>query len=199
MISVILTLAFAYFMYFFINPISLEARYLHPLMPVFLMMFIILVNRFLSVKNGDSCEEKEKELLEDGTGTLKLSVTAVVLILVFVFGLLDFKQLRSEIKVQDACTAEVLEIMGETTEETGLVSFGVKHLAWTVFEHYFPECEVYGKLEEIPDTVTDIWAFWNPTMSDGDKNAMEARGYEITEYQNKFFGKYFCNLYHLTK
>ena len=198
-ITVILTLAFGYFMYFFINPIAFEARYLHPLMPVLLLMLCIFLSRFLTVKSGNDCEKKEDELLTSGSGVIKLSVTAVVLTLVFVLGLLDFKQYRSEVKVQDACTAEVLQIMGEMSEEKGLVSVGVKHLAWTVFEHYFPKSPVYGSLSDIPETAADVWVFYDPYMTDANRQALTDRGYEITEYLDKNFGKYHCNLYHLTK
>jgi hypothetical protein len=195
-ITVVLTIAFAYFMYFFINPIALEVRYLHPLMPVLLMMLGVFVSSFLA---GKDCEKKEDELLSTGAGAVRASVTVIVLAVTLLFGLLDFKQYRSEVKVQDACTAEVLEIMGETTEETGLVSVGVKHLAWTVFEHYFPESPVYGSLRDIPETASDVWVFFDPVMPESDRQDLEARGYTVTGYMDKNFGKYHCNLYHLKK
>ncbi|MBQ3890847.1 MAG: glycosyltransferase family 39 protein [Lachnospiraceae bacterium] len=180
----VLVISFAYLVCLIINPI-LEIRYMHPLMPVVLVGLVILIKKFV---------KDEKKV------TTRLFIIGVLLILLFGAGLLDFKHFRSVTKVEEANTEEILNIVGTPSEDAVFTSAGVKHLAWTVLKYYYPDNEVFDeKPYNLEGDFREIWAYLDPVLYDDELALMKEKGYEVTEYLDKWMGKYHCHLYHFEK
>ena len=80
-----------------------------------------------------------------------------------------------------------------------MVSNGVKHLAWSVLQYYYPNevtTENPNNLERQP---SEIWAFIGYEFDDEVLDDMEEMGYQMESHMDMWLGKYGINLYHFYK
>lgn len=180
-----LVLSFAYVVSMLLNPI-LQVRYMYPLVPLTIMNFMIGIYRLVSYKDIS-----------------KYFVTALLAILL-VLGLLDFKDYRSTVKVQESVTKETLAIIGEPEEGTVFMSTGVQHLSYTILQYYYPGFEVLGVsggyTEDVDDDVcTNLWRFSHVEESEETIQHMKDRGYTCTPLGIGHLGKYTFYWYHYVK
>lgn len=190
--TVVLTVAVAYLADIVYRPI-LSQRYVYPLGGVVAMMLVIGGSRFLRFLK-DRQETWKKVWLETaGKGVLLL-----ILVVLILTGIKDYRQVSTEAKFQSAKTETALAVIGEPVEDMVLVNNGVKHIGWTVLEYYYPEAEVlnnhYSNIE-----VDDFWYFTPGFLSEQDISVMAQKGYLIGGYGEQQISQYQFVLYHFFK
>ncbi len=193
--TIISEIALVYFLSYVVRPI-LAYRYTYMLVPLVITIFILLIKLYLQ-----------------RIGAQKIGKTLVYLLftIMLVLGLLDFKYFRSLSKVQDANLKEVLTIVGEPTESTVLADNGVPHLSYTVLQYYYPDTKVIDTnmgvlLSDIEDVnqdrnieVDNIWLFRQSLLNDAEIAGLKKQGFDIECYEDKWFGKYYCDIYRIYK
>ncbi|MCR4727657.1 MAG: glycosyltransferase family 39 protein [Lachnospiraceae bacterium] len=184
---IVSTLAFTYLTSYVITTITV-GRYMYPLVPVMLFVLSLSINRFMHF-----AKLSDKE-------TTGETVIALLFLVIFAFGLLDFKNYRTVVKVEDAVTKETLETVGEPGKDALFVGAGVKHLSWTVLKHYYPNNEIAGNaLTELPSYPSEIWAFLGYEVDAATESFMAKKGYSTQNLGTKQLGKYTVRLYHYYK
>jgi hypothetical protein len=155
---------------------------------------------------GEIKDEKKEDSISfvdtETQGWTRGIFTLVVLLfaIMLFIGLFDFKDYRSLSKTHNVETEKVLTIIGDPNEDAVFTSVGVKHVAWTVLPFYFPDNEYFGEMpNNLEGDANEIWAFLGFVASPELLQQMEDKGYMVIEYQNLWFGKYNCNVYHFYK
>ncbi len=171
----------------------LARRYVHPLAGLAAMMLVVGSAELLKVLKRWSVRRWCGWL--PGAGKC---VLAVLLVLMSLAGMKDYKSFQAENEYQAAKTAEVLYLIGEPTEDMVLVSNGVKHLGWTVLKYYYPEAEIINGGWQETDA-DDFWYFTTDPISEADLSEMFAKGYAVSGYPYLQLVKYPLTLYHLSK
>ena len=180
---ILVLLGFGYGVSYSFHPI-LTCRYTYVLIPLVLFIFMLCMKRLIEYKISAG---------------LKYTMIWIMLMLTFIIGLFDFKYFRSVTKTQDFQTKRVLDIVGSPNEDAILVSNGVKHLAWSVLQYYYPNevtTENPNNLERQP---SEIWAFIGYEFDDEVLDDMEEMGYQMESHMDMWLGKYGINLYHFYK
>lgn len=194
--TMILTVGFTYVASLLINPLTVE-RYMYPLVPIMLYQFMLCLKVLLTPVVSNA-----RPALFDRTGSFYKNTVLLVISLLFILvlcqGLSDYRQYRSLTKVHNEHTTALLETIGEPAEDTVFIGRAVQHLGWTVLKYYYPDNTI---LEDSPTEIEgnppEIWAFLG---YDGTETnlAMAERGYSVECFEDIWFGKYNCNLYHYT-
>lgn len=190
--TIVLTVAIAYLADIVYRPI-LSQRYVYPLGGVTAMMLVTGGSRFLRFLK-DRQEPWKKGWLETaGKGVLLLILAVLILT-----GIKDYRQVSAEAKLQSAKTEAALAVIGAPVEDMVLVNNGVKHIGWTVLEYYYPEAEVlnnhYSNIE-----VDDFWYFTPGFLSEQDMSVMAQKGYLVGGYGEQQISTYSFVLYHFFK
>jgi len=187
--STIGLLGFGYGVSYAFHPI-LAFRYTYVLIPIALFILMICIGRLWQYAQNSSSQ------LASRVCTI---VLALMMLVVMLFSLLDFKYFRSVTKTQDFQTQRVLDIVGTPNEDAILVSNGVKHLAWSVLPYYYTNEVTMSN----PDTLTvepsEFWAFIGYEYDSDVLDAMANKGYQMDSYMDMWLGKYAINLYHFYK
>lgn len=208
-----LTVIFTYIASILINPLTV-ARYMYPLIPLVLFILMLCIRRLLAYGRvtwgketfGEIKAEQQDDRIslvdtksKGWTRGIFILIALLFCIMLFI-GLFDFKDYRSLSKTHNVETEKVLTIIGEPNEDAVFTSVGVKHLAWTVLPFYFPDNAYFDDMpNNLEEDANEIWAFLGFTASPELLQQMEDKGYYVIEYQNLWFGKYNCNMYHFYK
>ena len=198
-------LLFGYVVSYAFHPI-LAFRYTYVLIPPVLFIFMICVRRFVMIffpeSNGNFTDEKKKipsPKFGKGATILGSGVTILLLLLVMILSLLDFKYFRSLTKTQDFQTNRVLETIGTPNPEAIMCANGVKHLAWSVLRYYYDNEVSSDNPNNITNDAPEFWAFVGYEYDDEVIADMEYRGYIVESYKDMWLGKYGINLYHFIR
>jgi len=192
---IISELGLAYLVSYLVIPV-LTSRYTYMLIPPVITVFVLLIKKYINRVN---------------MSRLGLILIYILFAVMLVMGLLDFKYFRSVTKVQNVNLSEVLSIVGEPTETTVLADNGVPHLSYTIFQYYYPDTAVIdtnmeginSDIREVEEEkeikVDNIWLFRQTLMSEAEISVFENQGYKVECYPDKWFGKYYCNIYRMHK
>lgn len=183
------TLLFAYGISVFMRPL-VTGRYLYPLCAVTAILLAAGSGRMLRrlEETGKACGRKWAA----GAGKCVLVLILAVLVLQ---GMGNFKNYKALVKSEDAGTAQTLSIIGEPGEDTQFVSNGIQHIGWTVLDYYYQGADIVnGSFREA--TKDDVWYFSPGLLNEGDREIIEDMGYVITaNYGEQQLGKYPFTLY----
>lgn len=186
-LSITLMLGLVYLVSYIFHPI-LAFRYTYVLIPLVMFIFMICVKKLIEYANPKSFKNAFVILL------------AAMFLYMGVAGLLDFKYFRSVTKTQDYQTKLVLDIVGTPSDDTLLISNGVKHLAWSVLPYYYPNCTVtMENPDKAGNEVNEMWCFIGEEFDSKLIKEMKSRGYEVESWMDMWMGKYGINLYHFCR
>lgn len=192
LLTIVGTLVFAYGISAFMTPL-LALRYIYPLCAITALLLAVGVCRLLQMlkKTGENLHKEW--LLSVGKCILFL-----VLALLFMTGINDYKVYSALVKDESAKTEETLYLIGEAGEDVELVNNGIKHIGWTVLHYYYPKAQVingnYNSAEG-----DDFWYFTPDYMSDEAFMELSSKGYSIAGYGEKQISKYPFILYHFVR
>lgn len=187
------TLIFAYGLSVLVRPL-ITGRYLYPLCAVTAMMLAGGSKRVLDLLKG-----LEGRFHRGWFATAARCVLVLILAVLLVRGLDNYKVWKATVEGENQRTEEVLQYIGEPGEDTQLVSNGIQHIGWTVLSHYFPGTEVVNGDYSMA-TAADVWYFTPEFMSEDERNAVGEMGYHITaNYGYQQLGKYPFVLYRFVR
>lgn len=187
------TLAFAYLLSVAMQPL-VTGRYLYPLCAVTAIMLVIGSKRIVDIL-GKLGSRFHRDWF---TGAGKC-VLVLVLALLFVKGIGDYKTYKSTVENENARTGEVLYYIGEPGENTQFVNNGIQHIGWTVLSYYFPGTEVVNGTY-MQATAEDVWYFSPRFLSEDEVGQLDEAGYGIVaNYGDQQLGKYPFVLYRFAK
>lgn len=192
LMTIVFTVSIAYLADIVYRPI-LSQRYVYPLSGVVAMMLVVGSSHILQLLK-DRQEKWKKAWIETaGKGVLLLVLTILLLI-----GIKDYRKVSTEAKFQSARTEAVLTLIGEPVENMVLVSNGVKHIGWTVLEYYYPNARIindnYSNIE-----ADDFWYFTPGFLTEKDLAVLGEKGYVTGGYGDQQISTYPFVLYHFYK
>lgn len=182
----------AYAVCFLVKPL-LSVRYLYSLTAIMIIMLVVAIYRILTIARGLTidCGKVWIECFA------KCGVILLALLLLFI-GARNYNAFRVESNRQEVQTTETMQLMQGMTDETALVNQGVKHIGWTVLNHYYPDNAIYnGSFKEV--NADDMWFFTVYDVSEEDIKWLTEQGYQVAGYGEHGISKYTFNLYHFYK
>lgn len=192
-LTIIGTLVLAYLLCMLVNPV-LAQRYLYMLIAITLLVVVAGwkgVLRLLRTWAERDSRAARAELLGKLVLLLVLAVLAVK-------GLGDYKAYSDRTRQEKAATEELLGLIGEVDEDVRMVSYRVDHLGWTVLKHYFPDNEVVnGSCTEVD--ADRFWFFTYDYLSQETLTEMGNKGYKLYGYGEKQLCKYPLVLYYFER
>lgn len=192
LITIVLTVLVAYLADIVYRPI-LSQRYVYPLSGVVAMMLVIGSSHYLQL-----LRDRQKEWKKTWIETAGKSVLLMVLAILLLIGIKDYRKVSAEAKLQSTRTEAVLALIGEPVEDMVLVSNGVKHIGWTVLQYYYPDASIingnYSNIE-----ADDFWYFTPYFLTIEDFTVMGEKGYRTDGYGDQQISTYPFVLYHFIK
>lgn len=188
------TLIAAYVLCLIVGPV-LAQRYLYPLSAMTILLLVIGAGGSLeSVKKlGEKLHKKWPENLAKCALVLTLAV-------LFIIGLGNYKNYRTQVKTEQAVTEQALYLIGEVPEDTALVSNNVKHLAWTVLYYYYPHRDIVtGRCSDEGAEYDKFWYFTPEQMDEAEIREMADMGYTMGYYGSQQIATYPFELYYFEK
>jgi hypothetical protein len=93
---------------------------------------------------------------------------------------------------------QTLDLIGTPTQDTKMVTNGVKHLGWTVLYYYYPDNEIVNG--DYRQAEADSFWYFTPNAMGGDSIAeLEQNGYQVTDYGQMQLSQYPFFLYYMEK
>ena len=186
------TLIFAYGISALMTPL-LALRYLYPLCAVTALLLAIGVSRLLQRLKEEGERRHFGWFLPAGKTVLFL-----ILVLLFVTGVGDYKSYSALVKDEKAKTEETLYLIGDAGESVELVNHGIKHIGWTVLYYYYPEAQVLNGDYHSAEG-NDFWYFTPDYLSAEEIQELDKAGFSIAGYGEKQISKYPFILYHCVR
>ena len=190
--TIVGTLLFGYLISVLFSPLLVE-RYLYPLCAVALVTLTAGCSGILNIlkKLGNSF----RILWTQGVGKAGL---VLVLVALFVAGIGNYKNYHAIYEHEKTKTDLTLQTIGDPHKDAKMVTVGVRHLGWTVLEHYFPENEIVNG--DYNSMVCDeFWYFVMPAIDENGLKELKSKGYEVTHYGLMQLSQYPFELYHMRK
>lgn len=185
------TIAFAYLLSIVMAPM-LAQRYLYPLSAAAMIMLAIGSSRVLEL-----VAELEKSSWK-GLECLTRIVLVVLLAMMFVMGIRNYRECYDSFEQQKVATDETLDLIGTPDEDVQMVTNGVKHLGWTVLYYYYPDNEIVNGDYNQADS-DRFWYFTPNELSADAAAGLQQDGYRITDYGLKQLAQYPFYLYYIAK
>ena len=185
------TIAFAYLLSIVMAPM-LAQRYLYPLSAVAMIMLAIGSSRVLEL-----VAELEKSSWK-GLECLTRIVLVILLAMMFVMGIRNYRECYGSFEQQKVATDETLDLIGTPDEDVQMVTNGVKHLGWTVLYYYYPDNEIVNGDYNQADS-DRFWYFTPNELSADAAAGLQQDGYQITDYGLKQLSQYPFYLYYIAK
>lgn len=185
------TVAFAYLLSIVMAPM-LAQRYLYPLSAVTMVMLAIGSSRVLEL-----VAELEKSSWK-GLECLTRIVLVVLLAMMFVMGIRNYRECYDSFEQQKVATDETLDLIGTPEEDVQMVSNGVKHLGWTVLYYYYPDNEIVNGDYNQADS-DRFWYFTPNELSTDAVFGLQQEGFQVTDYGLKQLAQYPFYLYYIAK
>lgn len=185
------TIVFGYIISAVMSPI-LNVRYVYPM--IALTILCIIIGMSWCLKKIDTNKTHFGPMLAI---SIK-SVLGIIMILMLVSGIGDYKAYKATADQEKAATEDFLSLIGEIEDDTVLISYGVKHFAWTVLDYYYPGIEIIAG-DCVSSDASDIWYFDNNMLSESNIDVLTKAGYTIEYHGMRQLGKYPCQVYHYYK
>lgn len=185
------TLVFAYLLSVVMAPM-LAQRYLYPLSAVAIVMLVIGSSRVLELL---ALLEKQSW---KGLELLGRVILVVFLGIMFGMGIQNYGECYDSYEQQKTETDKTLDLIGTPTQDTKMVTNGVKHLGWTVLYYYYPDNEIVNG--DYRQAEADSFWYFTPDAMGGDSIAeLEQNGYQVTDYGQMQLSQYPFFLYYMEK
>ena len=185
------TLVFAYLLSVVMAPM-LAQRYLYPLSAVAIVMLVIGSSRVLEL-----LALLEKQAWK-GLELLGRVILVVFLGIMFGMGIRNYRECYDSYEQQKTETDKTLDLIGTPTQDTKMVTNGVKHLGWTVLYYYYPDNEIVNG--DYRQAEADSFWYFTPNAMGGDSIAeLEQNGYQVTDYGQMQLSQYPFFLYYMEK
>lgn len=185
------TLVFAYLLSVVMAPM-LAQRYLYPLSAVVIVMLVIGSSRVLELL---ALLEKQSW---KGLELLGRVILVVFLGIMFGMGIRNYRECYDSYEQQKTETDKTLDLIGTPTQDTKMVTNGVKHLGWTVLYYYYPDNEMVNG--DYRQAEADSFWYFTPNAMGGDSIAeLEQNGYQVTDYGQMQLSQYPFFLYYMEK
>lgn len=185
------TLVFAYLLSVVMAPM-LAQRYLYPLSAVAIVMLVIGSSRVLELL---ALLEKQSW---KGLELLGRVILVVFLGIMFGMGIQNYGECYDSYEQQKTETDKTLDLIGTPTQDTKMVTNGVKHLGWTVLYYYYPDNEIVNG--DYRQAEADSFWYFTPNAMGGDSIAeLEQNGYQVTDYGQMQLSQYPFFLYYMEK
>lgn len=185
------TLVFAYLLSVVMAPM-LAQRYLYPLSAVAIVMLVIGSSRVLELL---ALLEKQSW---KGLELLGRVILVVFLGTMFGMGIRNYRECYDSYEQQKTETDKTLDLIGTPTQDTKMVTNGVKHLGWTVLYYYYPDNEIVNG--DYRQAEADSFWYFTPDAMGGDSIAeLEQNGYQVTDYGQMQLSQYPFFLYYMEK
>ena len=185
------TLVFAYLLSVVMAPM-LAQRYLYPLSAVAIVMLVIGSSRVLELL---ALLEKQSW---KGLELLGRVILVVFLGIMFGMGIRNYRECYDSYEQQKTETDKTLDLIGTPTQDTKMVTNGVKHLGWTVLYYYYPDNEIVNG--DYRQAEADSFWYFTPNAMGGDSIAeLEKNGYQVTDYGQMQLSQYPFFLYYMEK
>mgnify|MGYP000695401324 FL=1 len=176
------TLVFAYLLSVVMAPM-LAQRYLYPLSAVAIVMLVIGSSRVLELL---ALLEKQSW---KGLELLGRVILVVFLGIMFGMGIRNYRECYDSYEQQKTETDKTLDLIGTPTQDTKMVTNGVKHLGWTVLYYYYPDNEIVNG--DYRQAEADSFWYFTPNAMGGDSIAeLEQNGYQVTDYGQMQLSQY---------
>ncbi len=190
--TIVGTLSFGYLISVLFSPLLVE-RYLYPLCAVALVTLTAGCSGILNIlkKLGNSV----RLVWTQGVGKAGL---VLILVALFVAGIGNYKNYHAIYEHEKTMTDLTLQTIGDPHKDAKMVTVGVRHLGWTVLEHYFPENEIVsGDYNSVK--CDEFWYFVEPAIDEEGLKELKSKGYEVTHYGLMQLSQYPFELYHMRK
>lgn len=191
-LTIVGTLLFSYLLCAFMGPV-LAQRYLYPLCGIFTMILVMTCSRMQEWISQCAPPAHRPRLLTGG----KCCLLIICCVLLFT-GLQNFNVYRLRVEAEKNETAETLALIGEPDPSVPMAVTGVKHLGWTVLQHYYPGHEIItdGLTAVAADT---FWYFSKDWLGEEQLQQMYEQGYQIWAYGEHSISQYPFILYFFEK
>lgn len=186
------TVFFAYLLCAVMGPV-LAQRYLYPLCAIFTMTLVMACSRIQEWLSERAPSAHRPLLLLAGRCCM-LAVCCILLLT----GLRNFKTYQFCVETEKAETAKTLELIGEPDSSVPMAVMGVKHLSWTILQHYYPGHEIINDSCETVDADA-FWYFSNQWLSEELLTQMYEKGYQVGAYGEHSISKYPFVLYYFER
>lgn len=186
------TIAFGYFLCLVMTPV-LIARYLYPVSAVLLCLLVIASSRMLELleKLGERMELPHLQGIGKG-------ILVCILCVLLVMGLGNYKSCSEAVRAENERTEITLDIIGTPDKDVNMVTNGVKHLGWTVLEHYYPDNEIVNGDYRVAKS--DSFWYFNPAeLSEEVIKELEKSGMSVEVYGENQIAQYPFYLYFMEK
>lgn len=183
----------AYVVCWIVGPVLVQ-RYLYPVSAITVLLLVISGSRCLTLIKTLG-EKLHKEWLEK----LAKCVLVVVLTVLSVIGLGNYKVYSNQAKAEKMVTEQTLSIMGDVSEDTVLITNHVKHLGWTVLYYYFDNEIITGSCRGEGAEYDKFWYFTPEPVAAKDLQKMQEAGYTVANYGAQQIAVYPFELYYFER
>ncbi len=190
--TIVGTVAFGYFLCCVMTPV-LVPRYLYPLSAVTLCTLVVAAGRSLALLRSLGKELGNGHL--EGMGK---AVLVFLLCVLLVKGAGNYKDYSGMVWEQDRKTVETLSIIGSPDKDVNMVTDGVKHLGWTVLDHYYPDNEIVNGGYNMAESDC-FWYFSPGELGQDALDELKKDGTVVTSYGEQQIAHYPFYLYYMEK
>lgn len=184
------TICFGYFLCLIIAPVLVQ-RYMYPLSAVAFCILVVAGGRGLTLLGQ----------LGEKTGCFHLKGVGKAVMVCLVCGLLvkgigNYQDYRKLVWQQNAKTEETLDIIGIPDKDVNMVTNGVKHLGWTVLNHYYPDNKIINGGFDMAES-NCFWYFSPYDLGQDTLEEIAESGVSVTVYGEKQISQYPFYLYYM--
>lgn len=184
------TICFGYFLCLIMAPVLVQ-RYMYPLSAVAFCILVVAGARWLTLLGQ----------LGEKTGCFHLKGVGKAVMVCLVCGLLvkgigNYQDYRKLVWQQNEKTEETLDIIGVPDKDVNMVTNGVKHLGWTVLNHYYPDNKIINGGFDMAESDC-FWYFSPYDLGQDTLEEIAEGGVSVTVYGEKQISQYPFYLYYM--
>lgn len=184
------TILFGYLVSVLYSPLLVE-RYLYPLCAVALVTLTAASGRVLHILR--EVGNKLRLAFAEGVGKV---VFVLVLFVLFSAGVQNYKNYHTVYYNEKVRTDLTIETVGKPEKDVKMVTVGVKHLGWTVLEHYYPENEIVNG-DYNSAGCDEFWYFVMPAIDEAGLQDLNSKNFDVKHYRSMQISQYPFELYHI--
>lgn len=184
------TVGFGYFLCWVMSPVLVQ-RYLYPLSAVTFCVLVVAGKRGLALLG--QLGEKTGCFHLKGAGK---AVMVYLLCVLLVKGIGNYQSYSELVWQQNEKTEETLNIIGTPDKDVNMVTDGVKHLGWTVLDHYYPDNMIVNGGYDMAES-DRFWYFSPRELEKDTLDEIAKKGISVTAYGQNQISQYPFYLYYM--
>lgn len=186
------TIAFAYFLCLVMTPVLVD-RYMYPLSAVAFCLLVLCSSRFLELLKRLGRKMELPHLEGVGKAVLVCLICGLL-----VAGIGNYQRYGALVKEQDEKTEKTLDTIGTPGQDVKLVTDGVRHLGWTVLDHYYQDNEIVNGDYHMAEA-DRFWYFSPYELEQETLGEIAQEGMSVTVYGENQIAVYPFYLYYFEK